>query len=262
VTDFVSYYWLPEALEDKHLIDEFERLLSKNSTMEEKIKSFGMLLESENTVAQCIAFDHFFYRDSLLRYGVDNSFYHYQDELLKKARNQLRSGAVVSTTPRGKKVYGANYASAFGVLTHLGEEKDIELVDSIFQASRDMEVLYSGCLALKRCLGVTKKFYPSLLSSISRIIYDDRQPEDLRVIAIGALADYEIPEVDELLVEVSQKCGLPLCAYAATLLGSRNFAQYRDLLQQLADSWPEDARYPASEVRDLLESNATDAESH
>jgi hypothetical protein len=258
--NFLSYYWNPEELDDTSLIDAFRRLSTEDSTTEEKLRSFRVLLDSESITAQGIAFDYFFYKESLFRYGEEHRLYLYKEELINKARNQLSGRAVTSVNSTGKRVDGANYASAFGVLTHLGEEQDLELIGSVFQTASDSEVLFSGCLALKRSLGMTKKNYSVILSRLSQIIYDNSLPEELRVVAIGALADYEIAGVEELLVEVSQECDLPFSAYAAEILGSRNLTRYRNLLQELADRWPEGARYPASAVRELLEGNATDVE--
>lgn|SRR5262245_28806304 len=258
--DFISYYWTPEALEGPGLVEAFQRLIAVESGAAEKAQAFGILLESDSVVAQGIAFDHFFYANSLSRYGMSNPFSGYLDELLIRAREQLRSEPVINTTPDGKQVVGANHASAFGVLAQLGEDEDLNLIAPILETSRDSNVVFAGCLAAQRCLGLTKKSHPEVISSLTRIIHDETWSEDLRVMAVRAFADYELSEVEDILIKVAMDCPLPISAYAADMLAHGDLARHRAFLRQVSDSWPENARYPASEVRQLLLEEAAGSE--
>ena len=256
--DFISYYWAPETLEDTSLNQAFQKLIDSESTTKEKLFAFETLIENDSVIAKSIAFDHFFYNESITRHGKENPFLYYKDKLIENARNILKGQSITSITPTGEQIFGANYASALGILVHFSEEKDIELIRPILLNSSDIAVLFAGFMAVGRCLSTIKKYDLQIITSITRIIHEDQWPEQLKVMAINALRDYETPEVEEFLVEVSKTCTLPISAYAAKILGSRNLARYRDLLQELVDSWPEDARYPASEIRTLLESDSTD----
>jgi hypothetical protein len=255
MSDFVSYYWTPETLGSQELTRVFQQLVSEESVPEDKANLLHVLLESKSVVAQGIAFDHFFYAESLSRYGVDNPYQPYRDDLLVKAREQLRGPAVTNAAPDGTPVVGANHASAFGVLAHLGTKRDLDLIAPILKTSDDVNVLFTGCLAAQRSLSMTKKDHPAIMSGLARIILGKEWPEDLRIMAISSLDAYDNPAADVTLLSAARELSLPISAYAAHLIALRDLEKYRGLLQEIVGNWPEDAKYPADEVRSLLRSN-------
>ena len=105
---------------------------------------------------------------------------------------------------------------------------------------------------------MTKEVYPEVISQITRIVQNGEWPDSLRVMALQAFTDYERPEVEDALIRVSLDCPLPISAYAADILAQKDFARYRDFLHQLSNNWPENAQYPASDVREMLAKEPTD----
>ncbi|GBO53441.1 hypothetical protein APA_1348 [Pseudanabaena sp. lw0831] len=256
MNDFTSYYWTSNALPDESSIEAFQQLISEESNNAQKIQAFLILLKNNNPVAQGIAFDYFFYFESLSRYGFNNLFSPYLYELLVKAREQLNNPPIVSIAPNGTIVRGANHASALGILAHLGEEEDIDLITNILESSHDPYVVFACCLAAQRLLGLTKKNYPKIISSLTQIIYEKQWSENVRIMSVRAFANYEIPEIEDILVSISRTQTLPISAYAAVILGHLNFERYRNFLQELSANWTQDIQYPASEVLDMLEIDA------
>lgn len=256
MNQFKSYYWIPQDLETKGLRRAYQQFLSNDSTREQKLESFQRLLKSDSVIAQGIAFDHFFYTESLTRFGSSNPYWQYSEQLLSQAREQLKNPPVTVTKPKEKAVVGANHASALGVLAHLGQENDISLIEPILRSSRDINVLDMGFRAVGQCLKNTKNVYPEIILTLSQLVFDEESDLGTRAAAIGAFSDYIVPEVEEVLVKAATQCPLPISAHAAWLLSVRNLKKHLALLQELSKTWPDDAMYPVSEVRDLLKSSS------
>lgn len=256
MSSFASYYWTEDALGDSASILAFKQLLSDEFSVVQKTGAFLVLLRNHNPAAQCVAFDYFFYYESLGRYGLNNPFSPYSDELLTKARKQLQTKPIQSESPSGTIIAEANYASALGVLAHLGVEEDIDGITQILKSSYDATVIFNSCLVLQRVFGFTQKHYPEIVSIMIQIIKDDKWTENIRIMGVRAFANYKVFEIEEVLVDICKKCSLPISAYAAVILGNWDIQRHRNFLQKLSDKWPENAQYPASEVRSLL--NSTD----
>ncbi|BAZ31242.1 hypothetical protein NIES4074_37140 [Cylindrospermum sp. NIES-4074] len=254
MNQFKSYYWTPENLESETLQKAFYQLFSEDSTNEKKVLSFKTLLESDSVVAQSMAFDQFFYTESLTRFGNNNPYEQFSEQLLSKARQQLKNPPITANKLNEETV-GANYASAFGVLAHLGQEEDIFLIEPIIRSSQDIGVLWSGLFAAEHCLSSANNLYLDFTEILSKIILDEEQNLGIRTAAIGvigAISEYAISSVEELLVRGVNQCSLPISAHAAWLLGFADLPKYATLLQEISNTWGDDAIYPASEVRDLL----------
>jgi hypothetical protein len=256
MSQFKSYYWTPQDLETKGLRRAYQQFFSSDSTLEQKLESFKRLLESDSVIAQGIAFDHFFYTESLSRFGSSNPYWQYSEQLLSQAREQLKNPPVTVTKPKEKAIVGANHASALGVLAHLGQEHDISLIEPILRSSCDINVLDMGFWAARQCLRDTENLYPEIIVTLSQIVFDEERDLDIRAAAISAFSDYMVPEVEEVLVKAAKQCPLPVSANAAWLLSGQNFQKHLALLEEVSKAWPDDAMYPASEVRELLKSSS------
>lgn len=255
MNQFKSYYWTPQDLDTKGLRRAYQQFCNSDSTLEQKLESFKKLLESGSVIAQGIAFDQFFYTESLSRFGSTNPYWQYSEQLLSQAREQLKTPPVTVVKPKEKAIVGANHASALGVLAHLGQEHDISLIEPILRSSRDINVLDMGFRAARQCLKDTENLYPEIILTLSQIIFDEERDLGIRAAAISAFSDYMIPEVEEVLVKAAKQCPLPISAHAAWLLSVYDLQKHLVLLQELSEAWPNDAMYPASEVRDLLKSS-------
>jgi hypothetical protein len=253
---FKSYFWNEIEIKNKEVKAAIAILSSRDSTREEKISSFKTLLESESPAAQGIAFDQYFYNISLMRFGKDNPFEQFDDLLLSKARNQLRSAPVDSITISGLPIHGANYASAFGVLAHLASENDINLISPILSSFLDVEeIIFNGCLAASTSLKGSRAVYPKMFEVLSHIILSDDFSSATRTMAVDALAESLASEVEDILVKTVRLVLFPTSVYAAIALGERDMRKYRNLLEELAERLPENAPYPASDLREMLEEN-------
>jgi hypothetical protein len=77
--------------------------------------------------------------------------------------------------------------------------------------------------------------------------------EDVRSAAVGAVDGIPGPSTEGVLVMLTTHAPLPFSADAALRLGERNMPKYRELLTRVAAEWPEEAGYPVTGVRTLLE---------
>lgn len=251
MNDFLSYHWNPLDLKDDKLISAFHHLIADSSLLEEKIQAFGILLNSDSDIAQGIAFDHYCYSHAMSRFGLKRPFGDYLDELLDKARKQLRRSSVISRGPESDQlIEGANYASAFGVLEHLGDESDLDLILPILNSSTDTNVLFSGCMAAESCFD--NPSHSVYFSTMSRIILNDKIHENAKERAISALKECNAPEIDSLLIKVAKEYALPVAAYAARTLGHRNLEQHSALLLSLCKQWPQNSAPGVNDVYLLL----------
>ncbi|MBD2766285.1 hypothetical protein IC235_00070 [Hymenobacter sp. BT664] len=242
-------------METKSLRRACQQFFSSSSTREQKLDSFKRLLESDSVIAQGIAFDQFFYVESLTRFGSSNPYWQYSEQLLRKAREQLKNPPVTVDKSKEKAIVGANHASALGVLAHLGQERDISLIEPILRSACDSSVLDMGFGAAEQCLRDTENPYPEIIAALSQIIFAEERDLDIRAAAIRAFSGYMVPEVEEVLVKATKQCPLPVSAHAAWLLSARNFQKHLALLEEISKAWPDDAMYPASEICELIKSS-------
>lgn len=256
--DFISYYWNIDDVKPESRAS-LEKLLA-NQTSEEKSKTLSRLLNSGDDIAQGIIFDQFFYADSLNRFGIANFLERFGQLLLGKARNQLQSPPIETVASNGKKIVGANYASALGIIARLGTEDDISLVTSVLKTSKDAEVLYNACLAVGHCFADTLKVWDETITVLKRIIYDDSLSDNLRITAVRAFADYKVPEVEELLREVAQECEHSISVFSAYTLAGSSFERNKDFLKKVSDDWGDDVGYPGSEIIEMLSEESVNSE--
>src|SRR5262245_37032171 len=102
MSEFISYYWQPADLPDAETAAAFHTLIAEPGDPQAQQAAFRILLESTSPVSQGIASDHFFYRNSLERFGANNPFEPYAPQLLASAREQLKGPPVASVSPGGK----------------------------------------------------------------------------------------------------------------------------------------------------------------
>lgn len=257
--NFISYYWNINDVKSE-LRASLEKLLAGNQISEEKSEAFFRLLNSNDSVAQGIIFDQFFYTDSLNRFGITNFFERFGQLLLEKARKQLQSSPIETVASNGRKIVGANYASALGIIARLGTKDDISLVTSILNTSKDAEVLYNACLAVGHCLADTSEVVNETITALKQIIYDVSLSTNLRISAVRAFADYEVPEAEELLRKVSRECDPSISIYSAYTLAGSSFERNKDFLKQVSDDWGTDVGYPGSEILKMLRDDSVNSD--
>lgn len=243
-------------LPNTDLRETFLQLLERDVTLEERLKLYKKLLKSDSVVAQGIAFDQFVYMQTLERWGISNPYLQFSEQLLGKAREQLKSPPVTAVNQRKTTLVGANHASALEVIAHVGQEDDISLIEPVLRSSSDVNVIYAGCSAARKCLSNAESVYPEIISTLNQIIFNEEHKLELRTTAVRAFDEYRVLEVEEVLIKAASQCPLPISADAAWILGIWDFQKHLALLQELSNAWPEEAMYPASEVRSLLMNNS------
>src|SRR4051794_4878220 len=126
----LTYYWGKPKFQKKDLRDAYV-LLTKGAVAREQLnEAFKTLLKSNVGMAQGIAFDHFFYWQTLGRWGTKNPYLTFSTMLVETARRQLRQAPITSGS-----IVGANHASALGVLAHLGNKDDLTLIEPILRTT-------------------------------------------------------------------------------------------------------------------------------
>ncbi|MDJ0728126.1 MAG: HEAT repeat domain-containing protein [Prochloraceae cyanobacterium] len=217
---FDSYFWTPSELPRSPRID-FMKFRLPNNSLEKKFKHFHNLLFSDSVIGRGIAFDQFSYSVEPQRLkvesypwtytipeklGAQSPYWKFSDELLVKAREELQKSPITSENLHAVTIKGANHASALLVLQHLASEEDVKLIVPIISSSKDTNVTYLSCKALKKCLYNSQNYYPEVLSILRNLIFNEQEDLENRQAAIQALETYNLPEVEELLIEISQKC--------------------------------------------------------
>lgn len=250
---FRSYFWNEKGIESEAVKVAFETLSSDFASEEEKVSAFKSLLADGGSVALGIAFDQYFYRNSQTRFGNSNIYEQFDEELLNQARKELKKSPYSGLTNSGDSIVGANYASSLNLLALLGDESDLPLITPILLNSSDESVIWAGCMAASTCLRDAKTAYSDLFAALKRIIESEAFAEATRLEALSGLVESQANEAESMLVEVVQSTDFPINVYAAIGLGERNLERHRNLLEDLLSDLPEDAIYPASDLKDLLD---------
>jgi hypothetical protein len=221
-----------------------------------------VLLKSNHAIAQGIAFDLFFFAQTQGRWGRENPYEAFSTLLAEAARRQLQQPPLHSG-----QTMGANYASALGVLAHLGNAEDILLIEPVLRTSRDLDVLNMCICALSwSCIPKSEAFPLAFVETMGQLIVNEEIDIRLRQDAVGAWRNARSlpPEIEQLCLHLAQHASaldsrLPM--QAAWTLGCTNLPKHRAFLANMLVSWPPDVLYPASEVRLLLEEEEDQQES-
>ncbi|WP_163998229.1 hypothetical protein [Pyxidicoccus caerfyrddinensis] len=250
----LSLYWQPPFPDmSPELTRAMSSLTGAGVPTAEQQRAFALLLASELPAAQGIAFDQFFLAEAQTRFGTPNPFKAWAEELRRKARAQLSAPPVPGITASGSPITAANHASALGVLMHLGGAEDLETLQAALDTSTDANVLMGAVLAAGSCAERASEVSPRLLKRLAELVLDAALPEDVRSAAVGAVDGVPGPAAEEALVTLASRAPLPFSADAALRLGGRDLRRHRPLLARLGAEWPEDAGYPVTDVRELLE---------
>jgi len=247
---FTSYYWNPDLLAAADLRAAASSLGSDD--WKTRIDGFASLLRSGDSAAQGIALDQYVYAESTARHGGGNPFESFAADVRDVARRLLTLPPIPQRRPDGSLVAAANQASGLGALAHLGDPSDFQNVESILLSSEDVDALSMACFALPRVTPSSGLGGTQLANRLAAIAADPKRPSDLRLLAMGALGAENSTAVLDLVADVAERTELPFSAYAAETLADADLPRYRPLLDKLAASWPDNAPYPASRVRNLL----------
>ncbi|HET6705690.1 hypothetical protein [Amycolatopsis sp.] len=206
-----------------------------------RLGEFGARLDSDDVDVVRGALDDYQSAQADTRWGVDNPYWSLADEVRFAARNLL-----------GRPPSGRSHASALTVLWHLAEADDADLIADILEggtAERETALLAAGT-----ALAQGEPPNPRLLALITAMVLDESRGVQDRKGAMDALEDLDLPEVEDLLVRLSESPERALQVHAAVRLAMPlRLRVHRDRVRRLVESWPEDAGWEVREIRGALE---------
>lgn len=246
--DFVAYYW---SVDDVPLAyREAVNDVISPASREALLASFNRLLESGDSATCGVALDQFVYGEAIGRFGTRNPFAAFGERILEVARGELGRPAV-GNNESSDSCYGANHASALGALGHLGTAADLARLRKFLVPELDVRVFSAATMAVSQCIeGAEQQEIDDVAERLLAIAQDQCLPEHVRDMAIAPIRMSAALVKVAPLLEVARGDCLPLAIQAAWALAGR--ADLDDELRRMVSLWPEDAPYPASEVRELL----------
>ncbi|MEU9125420.1 hypothetical protein AB0C96_37290 [Streptomyces sp. NPDC048506] len=200
---------------------------------------FGARLGSEDVDVVRGALDDYQSAQANTRWGVDNPYWPLADEVRFAARGLL-----------ARPPSGHSHASALTVMWHLAEEEDADLIADALEGAPDAEVWEMALLAAGTALTEGEEPNRRLLALITAMALDESLDVRDRKKAMHALDDLDLPEVEDLIVRLSESSDLELQVYAVGWLATPlRLRVHRDRVRRLAESWPQDAGREAERIR-------------
>jgi hypothetical protein len=208
-----------------------------------RLGDFGARLASDDVDVIRGALDDYQSAQADTRWGVDNPYSPLATEVRFAARDLL-----------GQPPSGRSHGSALIVLWHLAEEEDADLIADVLEGAPETEVRDMALLAAGTALTAGEEPNRRLLALIAAIVLDESLEVEDRKDAMQALDDLDLPEVEDLVIRLSESPELELQVHAASCLATPlRLRVHRDRVRQLAESWPEDAGWGARYVREAIE---------
>ncbi|MFF1916292.1 hypothetical protein ACFVYE_32855 [Streptomyces sp. NPDC058239] len=214
-----------------------------NDGEQSRLGEFSARLGSDDIDVVRGALDDYQSAQADTRWGVDNPYWPLANEVRFAARDLL-----------GQSPSGRSHASALTVMWHLAEEEDADLIADALEGAPDAEVREMALLAAGTALAEGEEPNRRLLATITATVLDEGLDVRDRKDAMQALEDLDLPEVEDLIVRLSESSALELQVYAAGCLATPlRLRVHRDRVRRLARSWPEDAGWEAKHVREAVE---------
>lgn len=204
-----------------------------------RLGEFSARLESDDIDVVRGALDDYQSAQADTRWGVDNPYWPVANEVRFAARDLLRQ------PPSGR-----SHTSALTMLWHLAEEADAELIADALEGAPDAEVREMALLAAGTALAEGAEPNRRLLALITAVVLDEGLAVRDRRDAMQALDDVDLPEVEDLIVRLTESSELELQVYAAGCLATPlRLRVHRDRVTRLAKSWPQEAGWEAEHIR-------------
>ncbi|WP_406264311.1 hypothetical protein OHT93_04070 [Streptomyces sp. NBC_00191] len=253
---FDSYHWQDALIDDAELSRARSRLASGKGDETD----FLALLQSDCAIAVGVALDHYYHAETMTRFGEDNPFESYSDEVLVRARTILKSPATLKSETQAYED-GANHSSALLVMTILADPDDPDDREAITSALRKASTrasLEAAAEAAGMILSDASSLDQNLLNALADIILDETRDVWDRVRGIVALGNVTDRRAGDLLARAAQQKNQKIQLEAAIILSSRHMSTHRRVVEEISSSWPEDADYPESLVLDALRTTNAD----
>ncbi|MGW0432823.1 hypothetical protein ACWDV4_09795 [Micromonospora sp. NPDC003197] len=208
-----------------------------------RLGEFSTRLESDDIDVVRGALDDYLQAQADTRWGVDNPYWLLDNEVRFAARDLLRQ------PPSGR-----SHAGALTVMWHLAEEEDADLIADVIEGDPDAEGWEDALLAAGTALAAGEEPSRRLLDLVTAMVLDEGLDVWDRKNAIRALNDLDLPEVEDLIVHVSESSERELQIHAAGWLATPlRLRVHRERVRRLVQSWPEDAGWQADRVREEVE---------
>ncbi|WP_411120829.1 hypothetical protein [Streptomyces sp. x-19] len=249
---FDSYHWIDAPIADVELTEARSRLASGTASGVD----FLMLLRSGHTVAVGVALDHFHQAESMTRFGDDNPYAPYEDEVLAKARGILKEPASLRSETGGHED-GANHDSALYVMGNLADPdspEDREAVASAVRKAATPASLEAATGTAGMLLADSEPLDQNLLDALSEVILDEERDVWSRVRGIVALSNVTDRKAADVLERAATQNSEKVQLEVVIILANRHMSTHRSVVEEMTASWPENADYPRSLVLDALRS--------
>jgi hypothetical protein len=209
---------------------------------------FGQRLHSGDLGVVCDALSDYQRAQADTRWGVDNPYRPLNNEVLFVARDLLDRSSTLDDENRQRAI-----SWSLTAVWHLGEDEDADRIAEILETTSDPGLREEGLMAASTALEDAEEPNPRLLAAVRAIALDEGLDARDRGSAIHALGSLDMPEVDALFLRLTGSGDLKVQVSAVGQLTSpKKVRVHRELLQQLVDSWPEDAGSFSRDVRDAL----------
>ena len=248
---FDSYHWLDADFADPAL-DDARAELAEPTSEDAARSAFVTLLEARQPAARGVAFDHYRYAEASSRFGEANPFTESAQRVLQRARETLRQ-APVEKGVHGAAVPGANHASALGPMVNLAQPEDGALIADILRTPAGPDVWAGALDAAQTVAERAPAVDPDLVGALTAAVADPARSWRDRADALGVLA-FASPTA--ALARADAMLGVPdlrMRVRAAWVLAEGDLEANRQRLNRLVKTWPDDAPWPAFEVRQMLE---------
>ncbi|MDO0931820.1 hypothetical protein QQY66_09045 [Streptomyces sp. DG2A-72] len=247
---FGTYHWQGVKLGDPAL-DAARSELASPSDEDAALRAFVDLLRSGVTAAVGIALDHYHYAISMERHGFGNVLRDFDQEVLQRARQILRD-APSAASETGASMKGRDSASALLIMINRAEVEDSESIARVLDAPPNYDAESAAFRSAGRILQLSAGVDERLVTALTRVVFDDGRDVDDRLEALQALSKSSSPQALADFRRALELNDLELQATAARALAKHDLVSHRSLIEAKAATWPEDAPYPASDVRDIL----------
>lgn len=253
---FRSYFWQDAEFDEPELAGALAELVEPASAVS-ALEAFRVLMNSDDVAAAGIALDQYQSAEAGSRWGIENPFASEASTVLRRARDLLEQDPV-RQGEFGARVRGANHASALVAMTNLAEAADAVGIAKVIDQATDTVVRSVAFNAAERAADEARQVdepwgLDVLVGALSRGLDNLRWPSWDRADALRVLAVAAPPLAVEKAHALLHAPALDLQTRAAWVLAELNFDASRNLLAEVAESWPDDAPYPAFEVRQVLD---------
>jgi len=222
------------------------------------LEAYRTLLHSTDVRARGVALDQYTYACAQGRWGADNPMARLDDEVLAQARGMLAVAPEPAVPLADQPRVTACWNSALGVLAFLtdGSTTDlpriVEVLESAF--AEDLLDIYSLWALGERMVDADERTCARVGAWLAATFTDARLPLDVRVAAVKPFTDHRYGARlghRSAIAGLLDQPEIRLSIAAAWVLADID-DPYRQAVRQAVAGWPEDAPYPADEVRDRL----------